>query len=363
MARPQLRWNTGSNPVRTTLPASPWPDQTNTGYQNHPAWPGSFTGGTDTVGITATTGQTYNFWDFQAGIDVGTSSVDANNVTFNGCRFQFSANISNQGNNSAVQALLYGSNITFNYCTFQPFVSNYPVELTGEETSGNVASYVEYGKSYQFAIEGSGAFSTHVGDLLVDHCDMWGFGNALELSGSTVAHPHIVRNSWFHHGGDPFTVNVTANQYHNDVWLCSNGAYFGAQFVHNRAEIWGNTNVIAFQGAGSYDDAVITGNLLGGDQETVSLSASGSSVRITFTDNTFSTRIGRSVGSGDPLRSWAVSDSGTGSLWRRNKVLVAPSEAFANYPGAHWGNPAWNGQYWWPGDGDATLGHATDFTG
>ena len=53
-------------------------------------------------------------------------------------------------------------------------------------------------------------------------------------------------------------------------------------------------------------------------------------IRITFTDNVFSTRIGRSVGSGRPLRSWAVSDSGAGSLWRRNTYLVAVGASAGN---------------------------------
>jgi hypothetical protein len=362
MARPQIRYSTGSAVVLTGgVPQ--WPDQTNTGYLNHPSWPGSFTGGTQTGTPTATTGQTFNFVDFHAGVNVGSAATHADNVTFNGCRFQDSANVSNQGNNSDAQVLIFGSNTTFNYCTWQPTVANYPSELTGEEISGNTATYVEYGKGYQFAIVGDGAFNTVCGKLLVDHCDFWGFGNALQLAGSTVANPHVVQNSWFHHGADPFVVNSTVNQFHNDCWLCNNGNYFGAQFKNNRAEIWGNTNVLAWQGTGSYDDALITGNLFGGDQETISLSASGTSVRITFTYNTFSTRIGRAVGSGDLLRSWAVSDSGTGSTWRRNKWKVAASESTGNYPGAHWGNPAWDGQYWYPSDTDSGSGHATDYTG
>lgn len=333
------------------------------GHLADPSWPGSFTGGTNTSGFTATSGNTYSYWDFQGGVDVGTTSVHASNVTFRGCRFQFSANVSNQGNNSAAQCLLFGSNVTFQYCTFQPSTANYPAELTGEEVSGNTATYVEYGKGYQYAIVGDGGFNTTITDLLIDGCDFWGFGNALQLAGSTVTHPHIVQNSWFHHGADPFVVNQTANQFHNDCWLVNDGGYHGAQCLNNVMEIWGNTNVLAWQGAGAYNDAVITGNRFSGDQETISLSASGTSVRVTFTDNVFSTRIGRAVGSGKPLRSWAVSDSGTGSLWRRNTWLVDAGASTGNYPGADWGNPSWNGQYWWPSDTDSGSGHASDYTG
>lgn len=361
MARPSLRYNMGSGLARPGLVVPPPAAQY--GYLADPSWPGSFTGGTNTLGLTATTGQTFSYWDFQGGVDIGTVGTAANNVTFRGCRFQFSANVGNQGDASSAQALLFGDNVTFNYCTFQPSVANYPTPLTGEEIQANRATYVEYGKAYQYAINGGGGFNTHCTDLLVDHCEFWGFGNALELSTSSLAHPQIVRNSWFHHGGDPFVENATGAQFHNDCWLVNNGGYHGAQCVNNKMEIWGNTNLLAWQGTGAYNDSTITGNRFSGDQQSISLSASGTSARITFTDNVFSTRIGRSVGSGTPLRSWAVSDSGTGSLWRRNTWAVAASESTGNYPGAKWGNPAWDGQYWYPSDTDSGSGHATDYTG
>lgn len=333
------------------------------GHLADPSWPGSFTGGVNTTGFLAAGNTTYSYWDFRGGVDVGSVGTNANNVTFRGCRFQFSANVSNQGNNSAAQCLLFGDNVTFNYCTFQPFTSNYPTELTGAEVNGSPSTYVEYGKGYQFAMVGDGGFNTTIGDLLIDHCDFWGFGNCFQLAGSTVAKPHIVQNSWFHHGADPFVENVTANQFHNDVWLVNNGGYHGAQCKNNIMEIWGNTNVLAWQGTGAYNNSVITGNRFGGSQQTISLSASGTSTGITFTDNVFSTRIGRSVGSGTPLRSWAVSDSGTGSLWRRNTWMVDPAASTGNYPGANWGSPSWNGLYWHPGDTDSGSGHASDYTG
>jgi hypothetical protein len=347
----------------TEARASSRADSTNTGYLRHPSWPGSFTGGTNSSGPTYTTGQTINFVDFTNGAQAGNSGTPANNVTFNGCRFQFSANVSNQGDATSFHCLLYGDNITFNYCTFQPFVSNYPTELTGEEISGDTSSYVEYGKSYQYALVGDGAYSTSVQKLTVSHCDLWGFGNAFQLAGSTVAKPHVVDTCWFHHGGDPFVVNTSPNQFHNDCWLVNDGNYHGAQLLNSTMEIWGNTNLLAWQGAGAYNDSIITNNQFSGDQESVALSATGTSARITFTDNVFSTRIGRSVGSGRPLRSWAVSDSGSGSLWRRNTYKVAGSANTGNYPGANWGSPSWNGQFWHPGDDDTTGGHASDYTG
>lgn len=364
-----------ANWVRVREPATAGPGYATfatTGHTNHPSWPGSFTGGTNNGEVTVTGGSTVNFADFKGGTLVGTSGVHITTpVVFNGCRFQFSANVSDQGDATSFHALLFANAtglITFNYCTFQPSVTNYPTRLTGEEVQGDASSWVSYGKSYQFALVGDGAYATQVaGGLVVDHCDFWGFGNAFQLAGSTVAKPHIVRDSIFHHGGDPFVVNNSGGQFHNDCWLVNNGGYQGAQCVNNAMEIWGNTNLLAWQGAGNYNDAIVTGNLFGGDQQSISLSASGTSQRITFTDNWYSTRIGRSVGDGTPLRSWAVSDSGSGSIWRRNKLLVGAGSLSANYPGAKWGNVAQNGNYWHPGDTDTTLRsgtvHASDYTG
>lgn len=343
-----------------------------TGHAAHPSWPGSFTGGVDSSGPSISGGSTIQWVDYTNGVLVGSSGAHITSpVTFRGCRFQFSANVSDQGDATSFQALLFaaaGGLVTFEYCTFQPSVANYAARLTGDEVQGTASTWVSYGKSYQFAIVGDGAYGTQVaGGLLVDHCDLWGFGNAFQLSGSTVANPHIVRDSWFHHGGDPFVVNTSGSQFHNDCWLVNDGGYHGAQCLRNRMEIWGNTNVIAWQGTGAYNDSIITGNLFGGDQETVSLSASGTSARVTFTDNWFSTRIGRSVGTGKPLRSWAVSDSGSGSTWRRNKFIVAAGSASANYPGAGWGNTAQDGNYWHPGDLDSDIrsgtAHSSDYTG
>lgn len=365
MPRPQVRYRLGSGlahpaPAPSALRGGPG----NTGYLAHPSWPGSFTGGTFPSTVpTYTSGQTINFADFGAGVNVGSAGTPAVGVTFNGCRFTDSANVGNQGNNSDAQTYLFGDDVTFNYCTWQPTPANYPTELTGAEVNGSPSTYVEYGKGYQYALVGDGAFGTSIQRLTVDHCDFWGFGNAMQLAGSTVAKPHIVRYCWFHHGADPFVENVTANQFHNDCWLVNDGGYRGAQLLSSTLEIWGNTNLLAWQGAGDYNNGQVIGCRFSGDQESIALSASGTSTGITFTDNEFSTRIGRSVGSGRPLRSWAVSDSGAGSTWRRNTYLVAASASTGNYPGANWGAPSWNGQFWHPGDDDTTGGHAADFTG
>lgn len=357
--------------------ASTVPGPTNTGHLAAPGWPGSFTGGTFTNGypnhFIAASNTTYFYCDFRNEAWVGTPSwstnITATNVKFVGCRFAQSGSGTGFADNSAALMLLYGDGVTFDYCTFQPSPTFYPTPFTTQdEVPGSPATFVEYAKGYQYAMRGSGGSFTHVGALTIDHCNFWGFGNGLDLTASTVAKPHIVRNSWFHHGADPFVLNTTSTQYHNDCWLVDNGNYMGAQSINNVMEIWGNTNCLAWQGSGQFNDAQIIGNVFGGDQQTISLSATGTSQRITFTDNIFSTRIGRSVGSGAPLRGWAVSDSGTGSMWRRNKFEIPGGAAAGNYPGGYWGAPAADNMFWWPGDSDSMItsgaaAHATDYTG
>lgn len=358
----------------------------NTGHLAAPGWPGSFTGGTFTTTPTVTSGSTVEYADFIDGCNIGSTGTPISSpVTFRGCRFQGSGSASADGpdqNDYGAHCYLFANAlVTFEYCTFQPAVANYPTRLTGEEIEADRSTWVQYGDGYQYALIGDGGFNTFVaGGLLVDYCDFWGFGNALQLGGSTVANPHIVKRSWFHHSSDPFVKNSNGStQWHNDGWLCNGngGSYRGAQALMNRMEIGGNTNLIAWQqDVGSpavYSDCTVAGNVFGGDQNTVAMGEGRTTAgqRMIFRDNDFTTRIGRSVGTGRPLYSglWDVSDDGAegagGSFWGRNLYVVGAGEAQANYPGANWGNPDKDGTYWHPGDTDTFIrtgtAHASDY--
>lgn len=344
----------------------------NTGHTAHPSWPGTFTGGTFNGGEPGSN-TTIMFADFTGTVDVGGFQAPigsgASNVVFEGCRFQFSANVDDvTGDATSVLVRLFADGpVTFRYCTFQPSVANYPTRLTGEEIQANPATWVSYGKSYQYAIAANNGWNSRAKAVTVEHCDFWGFGNAVDLLDSTVATPHIVRYSWFHHGGDPWQTAQPSSAFHNDCWLVNQGNYFGAVCEYNRMEIWGNTNCLAWQG-GPFNDCVVRGNVFGGDNETVHMASI--STRLQFTDNFFASRIGRGAvaGSSKPNRDWNVTDSGTGSFWRRNKFLIGVDEAPANFPAAKWGAPSNDGLYWHPADTDLTVrtvggGHAADYTG
>jgi hypothetical protein len=303
-----------------------FPDATNTGYLNAPGQTGLTAGSTP---ITSNT--TYNFKQFTSGFDIGSTGTPASNVTFNGCLFK-----------SASDKLigLFGDNITFNYCSFEPLGSFVP------------DTRVTYANGYQYGLCGNGSFGTFVQKLTVDHCDMWGFGNAIDINGSTQAKPQVFTNNWIHDARQDGGID------HTDGIGQLSGAGTCSYIIvdHNTIESPGNTNGLAFQ-QGVYDHTTITNNYFGGFGFCVAVWQTNTYT--TFTDNVFSTKILPVFGPCYPH----VFATTTGSLWRRNKWKVPA--------GAAWGNPAHDGWFWQPGGDDAsslgwsdnTFVSLTDFTG
>jgi hypothetical protein len=93
-------------------------------------------------------------------------------VSFYGCRFASNAV-------SDANVAVYGDDIRFDYCTFQP--------------SAATAPPVGYSQGYQYGID-----QRFDGQLTVDHSDFWGWGNGIQFKFSNQAKPCTVRNSWFH---------------------------------------------------------------------------------------------------------------------------------------------------------------------
>lgn len=316
-----------------------FPDATNTGYTNAPGYPGSLTSGS---GVTIQSNQTYSFIDFSGGKDIGLPSNQVSNVTFIGCRFWGYAP------NEAL-VLVFGDNISFDYCTFAPD--------TGAPT------YKAFSQTYQYAIiYDGGTYNTTIGRLTVDHCDFWGFGNALQVNGSTLAKPHVIQNSWFHHAGD-----WSNGVYHHDGILNTVGGanYRHVVINHNTFVSLGNTNAIALQrdGGSYYDNITVTNNYLSGFGYTIQIGGDASgNANITFTDNVFGTDVAPIFG---PLYAWS---DGSGSLWRRNTWRHVPGGVTSGNGSPNSANPAWDGTYWWPEAGSGTGGfrgggYATDYTG
>gem|GEM_PF-1041205 len=297
-------------PTPTPAPAPPppssggFPDSTNTGYRNASGYPGSL----HACSATIQSNTTYNFCDFPGGVFVGSASSHVTNVTFHGCRFHGVAV-------NDVLVAVFGDNITFDYDSFEPGVATPPVP---------------FNQSYQYGIEADGSYNSSVQQLTVTHSDFWGFGNAIDIAGSTQAKPQVFRDNWIHDAA-----NDGGGIYHTDGIGTESGSGSGSYVVldHNTIESPGNTNGIAFQ-AGHYDHFTITNNLLGGFGYSVALL--GAAPYTTFTGNTFSTRLRVDWGPLYPDSFWIT----TGSTWRNNRWKVPA--------GAAWGNAAHDGWYWVP---------------
>lgn len=282
-----------------------FPGPNNTGYKNAPDCQGvqrtTFTG-------TLQSNTTYKCMDFPGGIFVGSSSADINNVTFYGCWFH-GVNV------GGALVALFGNNITFDYSSFTPNVSAPPVA---------------YNQSYQYGIAANGGYYSHVGKLTVRNSDFWGFGNAIDITGSTQTGPHVFEHNYIHDAAED-----GGGQYHTDGIGDESGAGKGSYVVlhHNTIESVGNTNGVAFQ-QGVYSNFTVTDNLFGGFGYTVAIWAPAPNT--IFTGNTFSTRIPAVYGPLYPQSFWTSS----GSVWKCNKWAVPD--------GATSGNPAQDGWYWIP---------------
>jgi hypothetical protein len=303
------------------LPASAWPNSTNTGYPNCPGYPGSLT---PWGGAKVQSNHAYNFYDFP-GLFVGSADQPVVNVTFFGCRFHATG---------GVNVALFGDNIRFSYCTFEPNDVSQPPAA--------------YSRGYQYGIAAGGSYNSFVRKLSVEYCNVWGFGNAIDIAGSTQSKPQVFEHNWIHDARDDGGID------HTDGIGTLSGHGTGSYVVlhHNTIESVGNTNGIAFQ-AGNYSHFTITNNLIGGWGYAVALWAPCPNT--TFTGNVFSTRLPVGYGPLYPQNFW----QSNGSVWRNNKWLV-PS-------GAAWGDPAHNGWYWIPNAAqhrstDAHFVSQTDYT-
>lgn len=202
-----------------------FPGPTTTGPAAAPDWPGAFTG----VGATPVTSDTtYNFKTFD-GVSVGSVATPVSNVTFHGCQFKTVAvedsNVVLFGETGAG-----GNGITFEYCSFEPGVAAPPTPFS---------------QSYQYGIVADGSYGSFVERLVVDHCDIWGFGNAIAIEGSTQTNPHVFTNNYIHDAADD-----GGGIYHTDGIGDLSGTGIGSYVVvsHNTISTAGNTNGLVFGG-------------------------------------------------------------------------------------------------------------------
>jgi hypothetical protein len=334
----------GTTPPQFAFPGpdgSPAPWTVRVGYQNSPGYPGSLT--TSSLSRTTLTSNTTYEYLSLTGNDFN-NCAGISNVTFLGCRFLTNvvANASFAGTFGDTTTF----NITFSYCTFG--------------SSAVSAPPVAYGQGNQYCVDQRG-----IQGLIIDHCDMWGFGEAIELSGSTLAHQTQITNSWIHDSSAD-----GGGAYHVDGILSNNGGT-GIQYVTvsgNTITIQPeNTNCIGFQCNEAsplpYSNLTITGNYLSGDNTTldVGTQTGAANTNITFTGNV--------IGSDYKPNNTFVYNSGgftgPGSTWLQNTYYVPGSSPFST-PSGPWLAAGNSGLFWYPGDqmpanSSSIIGHTTDF--
>lgn len=279
------------------------------GYSSLPEWPGSSNITTDGTVIEG-----YRFTN-------NGPSVYADNVVLRGCEFRATGPqfwiMRNEGTNLLVED-----------CRFRPDDSD------GPETT--------MAQSYQQGIK---CFGVARG-LTVRRCEFWGFGNAIEFepTNSTITNPVVVEDTWMHHAAAITYSGV--DEYHHDGILSSYASSY-VQVRRCKIASLGNTNALAFQSTGGqWSHCTITDSYFSGFGWTTNFGDSYGSNNFVFTGNDFSTEYNVDYGPGPG--EW---DDAT-SVWANNKWVVPA--------GAQWGNPTWNGQYWWPGD-MKSGGHLADY--
>jgi hypothetical protein len=289
-----------------TTPPLAWPSSANTGYKKAPGYPGSLTAGPASL----TAGATYSFRLFN-----GTPTIPAN-VTFIGCRFT-----SNWSDGWNVRS---DNNVTFKFCTFEPQTpaappnAAWPSAGAGLSVAGDSAQ-IPYmiASGYQYGIHKPN------GTLLMEDCDMWGFGNAVTMFGTAQK---TIRRCWIH---DAARAMTSGELYHHDGPGHLDGGGCSNVLIEDcTIASLGNTNGLAFQ-IGSYSNIVIRRNYLSGWGFTADLGhGGGNDTGMIFEDNVIATDI-QSVW-GPLYTNFVTTYRSAGSSWKRNKLRVMPGTVKAS---------------------------------
>ena len=174
------------------------------------------------------------------------------------------------------------------------------------------------------------------GPVTIDHCDIWGFGNAIPMYTTTAQ--ITISNCWIYDNAA-----ASPNGYHTDGPGYLNGGAPPHNVTVSNCTIGflGNTNAIAFQAATApYNNITVTGCYLTGDGYCADMChGTSGSTNLTFTNNVF----------------------GTDIPWVWGPVYAGATALFthATNPTNNWSGNTLNGSYIWP---DGSL-HTTDFAG
>jgi hypothetical protein len=326
-------------PEPPVLPALPtgFPDGTNTGYKNAPGYnPAIGLRSNCPSGADVQPNTIYRFCDYPNGLTIGDADHHPENVTFYGSRFA-----SNEVQDANVRT--FGENTTFRYSSFVP--------------SRKAQPPVAFGEGYQYGVSIFGGVK-----LTVDHCEFWGFGNAIAFDKSNQSQPVIITNNWIHDASG--NTNDPATQYHTDGILSNDGGPGVTHVVidHNTIVSEGITNGIALQYvADAYNHITVTNNYLSGFGITVDIGGTGAArnTNITFIGNVWGSDIKPNFYPIYNAATWAPNGRNN-NVWKNNRIAVKPGTA--------WMAAGNDGLYWWPTDSNPTsrseiVGHTTDYSG
>ena len=337
----------GTGSALTSRPndgTSYWPDFSNTGYSHAPAnvasgvpaYPGSLTdymsGMSVSKPITATfaDGSVISYKHFLA----NKIYIYGDNLTFVGCEFE-----GTNPNDNLVQ-IYSNTNVAFRYSTFKPSSYTMPPGNNGTVSSSHTSPGTPFNQSWQLATTMNEAVAT------MDHNDIW--GNAgMEIDTGFPGRPSTWTNNYIHDASD--TAN---NVYHHDGIGPQSDGNGGPMIIdHNTIASLGNTNGIALQGQGVYDNVSVTNNYISGWGMAVSIGTVNNATNITFRNNVFSAELKELYG---PLYGNIWGGTSKGSTWRNNLYQARSSDDNTSYSASD------NGKYWWPTDNSS---HATDYSG
>lgn len=251
-------------------------------------------------------------------------SLDANWVTFIGCRFKSNVVADNNVSTGATGA----QNIVFDYCSFTPLDSLYggppgaawPSAGAGAQTTtfATGINCINGNSGYQYGLT---VRNVTDGPITFDHCDIWGFGNAINFPAATTAQM-IIQDCWIHD-----SANTSPQGYHNDGpgYLDAGAPPRNIKIDHCTIASIGTTNALAFQAAtGPYVNIAVTNTFFSGFNICVDMCHDvAASTGLIFTDNIFGTDLPWVNG---PLSgaSMFVTNGSPVNVWRRNKFRVLP---------------------------------------
>jgi hypothetical protein len=326
------------------------------GFAAAPGYPGSLTpsSGPFTSGSPGNP-TIVSFKDFDAG--VSSTNINADWITFVGCRFQSNAISANNVSSGGTGC----RNIIFSYCSFTPRAALYtgppglawPSAGAGLQTTTfvNDVNCVNGVLGYQYGFD---CHNLTDGPITWDHCDLWGYGNAINFIGHTAQ--MTMQDCWIHD-----CANAAPQGYHTDGPGYLNGGTPPQNILCDHCTIAsiGNTNAWAFQAATSaYVNIKVRRSFFSGMNVCVEMCRDVlSSTGLEFTDNIFGTDLPWVNG---PIggASMFISNGFPVNVWRRNTLRVLPGTSTIAGQQFSW-VPTDDGKYVWP---DATL-HSTDYTG